>query len=228
MPVPIGTIRLACPRKEPGRSVRCRDQQNGSAGRSNLAAYQAHRAGFEFGRRQESKKKSRPERSTRPSNRLPAPNGLGFRFRRPSRNLLELGNDLFRPESQGTHVLSRGIQGQAEAVVVRAVRRVVRVAVRRPAIRRVVVPTAATVHAVRALRDRPPPMVVTQTSEFANSSPQPLSQTPSGPLVAPATPVQKSDLIALLVRALEPECASAACSSHSIPHASAKSDNPGN
>ena len=79
-------------------------------------------------------KKGRRERSTRSSNRLPAPNGLGIRFRRSSRNLLGLENDLFRLESQGNHFLSSGIQGQAEAVVVRAVRRVVRVAVRRPAI----------------------------------------------------------------------------------------------
>ena len=79
-----------------------------------------------------------------------------------------------------------GIQGQAKAVVVRAVRRVVRVAVRRPAIRRVVVPTAATVHAVRALKDRSPPMVVTQTSGIANSSrPLPVKK-PSRQAVAAA------------------------------------------
>ena len=74
-----------------------------------------------------------------------------------------------------------GIQGQAETVVVRAVRRVVRVAVRRPAIRRVVVPTAATVHAVRALKDRSPPMLVTQTSGIANSSPPLPGKKPSTP-----------------------------------------------
>ena len=72
-----------------------------------------------------------------------------------------------------------GIQGQAKAVVVRAVRRVVRVAVRRPAIRRVVVPTAATVHAARALKDHSPPMVVTQTSGIANSSPRLPAKMPS-------------------------------------------------
>ena len=65
-----------------------------------------------------------------------------------------------------------GIQGQAKAHVVVAVRRIVPVAVRRPAIRRLVVPTAATVHAVRALKDRSPTMVVTQTSEIADSSPR--------------------------------------------------------
>ena len=46
---------------------------------------------------------------------------------------------------------SRQTQGQAEAVEVRAVRRDVRVADRRTAIRRDVVPTAATAHAARAL-----------------------------------------------------------------------------
>ncbi len=81
--------------------------------------------------------KRRSERSTRSSNRLPAPSGLRLRFRRTSRNLFRLENDLFRLESQGNHALSSGIQGQAEAVVVRTVRRIVRVAVRRPAIRRV-------------------------------------------------------------------------------------------
>ena len=91
------------------------------------------------------------------------------RFRRSGRNLISLENDLFRLDSQGNRILTSGIQGQAKAVVVRAVRRFVRVAVRRPAIRRVVVPTAATVHPVRALLDRPPPTVVTRTAEIANS-----------------------------------------------------------
>ena len=44
----------------------------------------------------------------------------------------------------------RRTQGQAKAEVDRAERRVVRVAVRRPARRRDVVPTAATAHAARA------------------------------------------------------------------------------
>ncbi len=101
---------------------------------------------------------------------LLTPRGLRVRFCWSSRRLLRQENDLFRPESQGTRRFSSGIQGQAEAVVVRAVRRDVRVAVRRPAIRCVVVPTAATVHAVRALKDRSPPQVVTQTSGIANSS----------------------------------------------------------
>ena len=42
------------------------------------------------------------------------------------------------------------------------VRRVVPVTIRRPAIRGLVVPTAATVHAVRALKVRPPAKVLTQ------------------------------------------------------------------
>ncbi len=46
---------------------------------------------------------------------------------------------------------SRRTHGEAEAVVARAERRVERVAVRRPAIRRDEVPTAATEHAERAL-----------------------------------------------------------------------------
>ena len=46
--------------------------------------------------------------------------------------------------------LDRRTQGHAEAAVGRAVRRDARVAVRRPAIRRDVEPTAATVHAGRA------------------------------------------------------------------------------
>jgi hypothetical protein len=58
------------------------------------------------------------------------------------------------------------------------VRRIVRVAVRRPAIRCVVVPTATTVHAVRALKDRSPPMVVTQNCETASFSRQQLARKP--------------------------------------------------
>ena len=69
--------------------------------------------------------------------------GLGIRFRRSSRNPHGLENDLLDLEPQGNIFPSSGIQGQAEAVVVRAVRWVVRVAVRRPAIRRVVVPPPA-------------------------------------------------------------------------------------
>jgi len=60
--------------------------------------------------------------------------------------------------------VSVGIQGNAEAVVV-AVRRVVPVPVRRPTIRGIVVPTAATVHAVRALKVRPPSKVLSQNLE---------------------------------------------------------------
>lgn len=100
---------------------------------------------------------------------LPAPRGLRVRFCWLGFLPVRLENDLFRLETQGIHQFVSRVQGQAEAVVVRAVRRVVRVAVRRPAIRRVVVPTAATVHAVRALKDRSPPMVVTQNSGIANS-----------------------------------------------------------
>ena len=112
---------------------------------------------------------------------LPTPRGPGVRFCWSEFLLIRLENDLFRPESQGTRRFSSGIQGQAEAVVVRAVRRVVRVAVCRPAFRRVVVPTAATVHAVRALMDHSPPMVVTRNSEIANSSPRLPAKTPSTP-----------------------------------------------
>ena len=52
--------------------------------------------------------------------------------------------------------LAVGIQGEAETEVVVAVVRRVPVPVRRPTIRGIVVPTAATVHAVRALKVRPP------------------------------------------------------------------------
>ena len=65
--------------------------------------------------------------------------------------------------------MSVGIQGNAEADVV-AVRRVVPVPVRRPTMRGIVVPTAATVHAVRALKVRPPAKVLTQKSETSNSA----------------------------------------------------------
>ena len=87
---------------------------------------------------------------------LLTPRGLGLRFRWPSRNPARLENELFHPESQGIRLkpssyLSVGIQGNAEAEVVVPVRRVVPVPVRRPTIRGLVVPTAATVHAVRAL-----------------------------------------------------------------------------
>ena len=60
--------------------------------------------------------------------------------------------------------MSVGIQGNAEAVVV-AVRRVIPVPVRRPTIRGIVVPTTATVHAVRALKVRPPSKVLSQNLE---------------------------------------------------------------
>ena len=45
--------------------------------------------------------KNRVERSTRSSNRLPAPLGFGVRFCQTERTLLERENDLFRPETQG-------------------------------------------------------------------------------------------------------------------------------
>jgi len=80
-----------------------------------------------------------------------------------------------------------GIQGRAEAVVVRAVRGIVRVAVRRPAIRCVVVATATTVHAVRAPQDRSPPMVVAQNSETASFSRQRLVRKRSKRRVAAAS-----------------------------------------
>ena len=110
---------------------------------------------------------------------LPAPRGLRVRFCWLGFLPVRLENDLFRLETQGIHQFVSRVQGQAEAVVVRAVRRFVRVAVRRPAIRRVVVPTAATVHAVRALKDRVPPMAVPRTPEIANSAPRPPSKKPS-------------------------------------------------
>ena len=67
--------------------------------------------------------------------------------------------------------MSVGIQGNAEAVVV-AVRQVVPVPVRRPTIRGIVVPTAATVHAVQALKVRPPSKVLSQNLETSNSAPE--------------------------------------------------------
>ena len=79
-----------------------------------------------------------------------------------------------------------GIQGQAETVLVRTVRRGFRFAVRRPAIRRVVVPTAATVHAVRALKDRSRSMHVKQTRGIANSSPSRPAKKPSTQPIAAA------------------------------------------
>jgi hypothetical protein len=93
---------------------------------------------------------------------LLTPRGLGLRFRWPSRNPASQENELFHPESQGIRLkpssfLAVGIQGNTKAVVVVvAVRRVVPVPVRRPTIRGLVVSTAATVHAVRALKVRPP------------------------------------------------------------------------
>ena len=57
---------------------------------------------------------------------------------------------------------SSGIQGHAKAEVVVAIRRVVPVAVRRPAVHGIVVPTATTVDAVRAFKVRSPQAVVTQ------------------------------------------------------------------
>jgi hypothetical protein len=59
--------------------------------------------------------------------------------------------------------------GDAEAVVVVAIRRVVPIAVRRPTILGGVVPTAATVYAVRAFMDPLPPIVVTRLFGIANS-----------------------------------------------------------
>ncbi len=81
----------------------------------------------------------------------------------------ELENDLFRLDTQKWHSRASGIQANAKAVVVVAVRRVVPVAVRRPTILGGVVPTAATVHAVRAFKDRSPQSVVTRWCEIANS-----------------------------------------------------------
>jgi hypothetical protein len=101
---------------------------------------------------------------------LPAPRGRAFGFCQSGFLFTGLGNDLFRLETQGIHHFVSGIQGQAKTVVVRTVRRFVRVAVRCPAIRRVVVPTAATVHAVRALKDHSPRYVVTRPDEIANSA----------------------------------------------------------
>ena len=121
---------------------------------------------------------------------LPAPRGLRVRFCWSGFFPTRLENDLFRLKTQGIHHFLSGIQGHAEAVVVRTVRRVVRVAVRRPAIRCVVVPTAATVHAVRALKDRSPPMVVTQNSGIANSSPRLPAKRPSTPTDAVASPTR--------------------------------------
>jgi hypothetical protein len=86
--------------------------------------------------------------------------------------LVRQGNELFHPESQGirhkpSSFVSVGIQGNAEAVVV-AVRRVVPVPVRRPTIRGIVAPTATTVHAVRALKVRPPFKVLSQNLQTSN------------------------------------------------------------
>lgn len=55
-------------------------------------------------------------------------------------------------EPQGSNILLSGIQGKAEADVVVAVRRHVTIAVRRPAILSIVVPAAAPVDPIRALR----------------------------------------------------------------------------
>jgi hypothetical protein len=81
---------------------------------------------------------------------LPAPRGLGVRFRWPRFLASHAGKRSVPSRISGHPPLSGGIQGQAQAVVRVTVRRSVRVAVRRPAIRRVVVPTATTVHAVGA------------------------------------------------------------------------------
>lgn len=82
-------------------------------------------------------------------------------------------SDLFRRKLQVRfHV--RGIQEQAEAQVVVAVRRVVPVTVRRPAIRGMVVPAAAPVDPVRALYDHPPRSFLAQPGDTANFLPQPL------------------------------------------------------
>lgn len=126
------------------------------------------------------------ERSTRSSNRLPAPHGLGVRFRRSGRNPIGLEDDLFRLESPGQRRYSSEIQGQPETVVVRAVRRGIRVAVRRPAIRRVVVPAAATVHPVRASQDHPPVVLVPQRDGISNSSYLPRRKMQSGMTTAAA------------------------------------------
>jgi len=125
-------------------------------------------------------KKGRRERSTRSSNRLPAPSGLGIRSRKqgdtpctpvvhsattkPLRHPATASPvgcsadapSVPPPDGSALLVLcrlrrdSRRTQGQAQAVAARAARRVVREAERRPAKRRVEEPTAATVHAERA------------------------------------------------------------------------------
>ena len=141
---------------------------------------------------------------------LPAPRGLRVRFCWSGFLPTGLENDLFRLETQVHHSPS-GIQSHAEAVVVRAVRRVVRVAVRRPAIRRVVVPTAATVHAVRALKDRSPPMVVTQNSGIANSLHRLPAKKPSTTPDAAASSTRLGVPAAPLVRGPEHDDANGAC-----------------
>ena len=87
----------------------------------------------------------------RSSNRLPTPNGHAFRFRLSRFLSTGLENDLFRLETQVHHSPS-GIQGHAEAVVVVAIRRIIPIPIRRPAVASIVVPSAAPVHPVRALR----------------------------------------------------------------------------
>lgn len=87
----------------------------------------------------------------RSSNRLPTPNGHAFRFRLSRFLSTGLENDLFRLETQVQHSPS-GIQSHAEAVVVVAIRRIVPIPIRRPAIASIVVPAAAPVHPIRALR----------------------------------------------------------------------------
>ena len=92
-------------------------------------------------------------------------------------DLIKQENGLFRLDSQGRRHSTSGIQGQPETVVVRAVRRGIRVAIRRPAIRGIVVPAAAAVHPVRASMDHPPFDFLTHDDENANSAHPQLEQT---------------------------------------------------
>ena len=73
-----------------------------------------------------------------------------FRFRQSRFLSTGLENDLFRLETQ-VRRFSSGIQGHAEAVIVVAIRRIVPVPIRRPAIASIVVPTAAPVRALRTI-----------------------------------------------------------------------------
>lgn len=121
--------------------------------------------------------KNRVERSTRSSDRATSTTRSWGEILLAKISRGQSGKRSVPSRNSGHPPLSSGIQGQAQPVVRVTVRRSVRVAVRRPAIRRVVVPTATTEHAVAAFKDRSPPMVVTQIGETASFSLPPLSQT---------------------------------------------------